>query len=98
MIQNITFCSFTDAFHNAGRGEQFSYQGLETLFNMMTQTEEDTGVEIELDPIAFCCDYAEYESLEDLQEDYDFIEDEWDVEKHLDATVMPGGGYLVRQT
>ena len=31
---------------------------------------DDLGKEIELDVIALCCEYAEYDNLEDFQADY----------------------------
>ena len=50
---------FRDAFHGAGRSGQFSYDGLEVLFDYLEQYEEDTGEAIELDVIALCCEYSE---------------------------------------
>ena len=38
---------------------------------MLTNYEEDTNEEIEFDPIAFCCEYTEYESIEEFWQDYD---------------------------
>jgi hypothetical protein len=55
----INESQFRSAFHNAGRGEQFSYKGLGALYSYFEQYEEDTGEEIELDVIAICCDYSE---------------------------------------
>ena len=50
---------FRDAFHGAGRSGQFSYDGLEVLFDYLEQYEEDTGEAIELDVVALCCEYSE---------------------------------------
>ena len=68
MKQSINFSRFCDAFQI--RKENFSYEGKEALFNYLEQYEEDTGEEIELDVIALCCDYTEYDCLEDFQADY----------------------------
>lgn len=54
----------------SNRSENFSYEGLEALYNYLEQYEEDTGEEIELDIIALCCEFSEYESLEAFQNDY----------------------------
>ena len=70
MKQSINDWEFTDAFHKAGRGEQFSYDGLKALFEYLEEYEEDTGEEIELDVIALCCDYMEYDSLNEYNRDY----------------------------
>ena len=59
MIQAINLSDFRNAFHQMGRGEQFSYEALELIFNHLEQYEEDTGEQIELDVIAICCDFEE---------------------------------------
>ena len=69
MIQTINEYQFADAFHKMGRGEQFSYEGLKALYEYLEEYE--TGEQqIELDVISLCCEYAEYKSLEEFQEDY----------------------------
>lgn len=70
MIQTITKSDFTSAFHRMGRGEQFSYEGLSALYDYLEDYEDSTGEQIELDVIALCCEYNEYESLAEFQEDY----------------------------
>ena len=70
MIQTINEYQFSDAFHKMGRGEQFSYEGLKALYDYLEDYEDSTGEQIELDVIALCCDYTEYEDLEAFQEDY----------------------------
>jgi hypothetical protein len=70
MKQTINFYDFSDAFIKAGRGDQFTYQGQRALFDYLEQYEEDCDIEIELDVIALCCDYVEYDSLEEFQLDY----------------------------
>jgi len=70
MIQTITKSDFTSAFHKMGRGEQFSYEGLIALYDYLEDYEDSTGEQIELDVIAFCCEYSEYESLAEFQQDY----------------------------
>jgi len=79
MKQSINEHKFRDAFHKMGRGEQFSYDGLTALYDYLEQYEDDIGEEIELDVIALCCDFTEYDSLTEFQadygEDYETIED-----------------------
>ena len=75
MKQTITVYDFRDAFNRMGRGEQFSYEALGAIFEYLEQYEEDCGTEIELDPIAVCCDFAEY-TAEDLANEYsDYVDD-----------------------
>ena len=70
MIDTITKYSFQDAFHKMGRGEQFSYEGLLALFDWFEEYEDSAGSQIELDVIAICCDFSEYENLQEFQNDY----------------------------
>jgi|TARA_R110001592_G_scaffold116368_2_gene317737 hypothetical protein len=75
----LNFDGFERAFQRYGRGEQFSYEGLEALFEHIELLESDMGEEIELDVIGLCCEYTEYDSLEIFQDehgkDYECIED-----------------------
>ena len=70
MKQTITFGQFQDAFFNMDRQNQFSYKGKKALFEYLEEYEDGTGEQIELDIIALCCDYEEYDSLEEFQLDY----------------------------
>jgi hypothetical protein len=70
MIQTINLHEFRNAFQAAGRGEQFTYKGLEVLFDYLEQLEYHTGSSIDLDVIGLCCDYAE-STPEEIARDYD---------------------------
>jgi hypothetical protein len=70
MIQTITKSDFTSAFHKMGRGDNFTYGGLIALYDYLEDCEDSTGEQIELDVIAFCCEYSEYDSLAEFQQDY----------------------------
>ena len=48
----------------------FSNEGASALFDYLTQLEEDTGSEFEFDPVAFSCEWTEYESLEELNKEH----------------------------
>jgi len=53
--------------------DNFSYYGAKVLMEYLEQIAEDTGEAIEYDPIAFCCDFAEYsnDEMHDLSLEYD---------------------------
>ena len=70
MKQSINMYQFERAFVNMDRSNQFSYDGLKALFEYLEEYEEDSGTEVELDVIALCCEYAEYDSLEEFQDNY----------------------------
>ena len=50
---------FEQAFVTANRKDQFTYDGLNLLFDYLEEYEEQTGHEIELDVVALCCEYYE---------------------------------------
>jgi hypothetical protein len=62
MKQTITRGDFHDAFEKMGRKDNFSYDGLDALFEYLEDYEEGTGEEMELDVIALCCDFFEYDT------------------------------------
>ena len=71
IVQSInSVYQFREAFRLAGRMDQFSYEGLEVLFYYLDNLSEDTGESIEIDVVAFCCDYYE-SSIEELIDNYD---------------------------
>ena len=67
------------------RPNNFSPIGRLELYEMLKSYEEDTDEEIEFDPIAFCCEYTEYQDMEEFWQDYD-KEDYPDEESIMDAT------------
>lgn len=91
MKKSIGFCEFTDSFRNMDRQENFSYNWLKALYEYLEQYEEDTGEEIELDTIALCCEYTEYESFAELQKNYTDIDSFDDLENN--TTVIYIGDY-----
>ena len=71
MKQTITFNAFVDEFNRfEDRKDQFSYQGKRSLFEYLEYYEEDTGEQIELDIVALCCEFTEYDSLEEFHKNY----------------------------
>ena len=69
MKTTVSLYSFREAFRAAGRGEQFSYEGLEEIFDYIESYEQDCGCEVELDVIALCCEWAE-DSYQSIAEQY----------------------------
>ena len=71
MKQTISFYEFKDAFYQMDREHHFTSTGKKALFNFLEEYEDSTDEEIELDVIALCCDYVEYENIEEFWLDYD---------------------------
>lgn len=81
MIEIINFSQFCDGFPDTYKNN-FSYQGKKALFNYFESYEDDAGEPVQYDPIAFCCEYTEYENLAELQKNYNDIETMEDLENH----------------
>tara|TARA_R110000822_G_scaffold84959_7_gene199257 strand:+ start:333 stop:635 length:303 start_codon:yes stop_codon:yes gene_type:complete len=71
MKQTINFSQFCDAFTNMDRQDNFSYEGKQALFDWIEQLDDDCGTETELDVIALCCEFTEYEDLAEFHGVYD---------------------------
>lgn len=89
MKQTLTREMFIDGM-KAARPGNFTYEGLDALFEYLTELEEGLGEELEFDPIAICCEYSEYRSLEEIREDYNNIEDLEDLVEGTTAIVFLG--------
>jgi hypothetical protein len=109
MKQTLNLDQFRDAFRDYNRQRQnrvialtkdnFSYEGLESLFNWFEELDCDIDLEgrsvtpgfiyteTELDVKAICCEFTEYENLEEFQADYS-AEDYPDMEALENATTV----------
>ena len=79
--------------------DNFSYDGLKALFEYLEEYEEGTGEEVELDVIALCCDYMEYDSLKEYNDDYGTKYSEIDTIQD-DTTLIKidgGSGFIIQQ-
>lgn len=99
MKQTVNFNDFREAFRQAGRLEQFSYEGLKALFDYLEQLEAETEQEIELDVIALCCEYTEYANLSDYNKDYceecEECEDVSDVSNNTTVIETDGEAFII---
>jgi hypothetical protein len=57
-------------FRNEMTGHGFTSSGAVALFDYLEQYEEETGQELELDPIGLRCDLTEYKDLEEIAREY----------------------------
>ena len=70
MKQTMNEFDFKNEFKKI-RPDNFSYDGLTALYDYLTQYEENCDTELEFDPIAYCCEYTEFDSFEDVKINYD---------------------------
>ncbi len=70
MKETVNEYRFIDGFRGCNREDNFSREGRAAMYQYFTEMEHD-GFEIEYDPIAICCGYTEFESIEEFNETYD---------------------------
>ena len=92
MKDTVTVWKFRNEMVNHG----FSVQGSLALFDYLEHLEEDCGIELEYDPVAFRCDYNEYENFEELKRDYD-VEDLNELENNTTVIRIPHSDGLIIQ-
>ena len=99
MVQTITESQFIDAFKSwDAYKNQFSYDGLKALFEHLEELEDGTGAKIELDVVAICCDYIEYFTLKDYNNDYG--KEHKEIEEIADETMLikiDDGRFIIQQ-
>lgn len=91
MKTTVNFYQFQNWFEK-NRPNNFSYDGLIALWEMLGEYEDSTGEEIEFDPIALCCEYSEYDDIHEFWRDYD-KEDYPNEQSIMDATMYWAFGY-----
>lgn len=70
MKTTVNIYDFRQAFHDAGRSDNFTYDGIQVLFDWIEQLDADTGSDTELDVIALCCEFNEA-APQDIARDYE---------------------------
>jgi hypothetical protein len=60
IVKQINFHDFQREFIEYDRADQYSYEGLQALFEYYEELSEGIREPIELDVIAICCDWTEY--------------------------------------
>ena len=88
MYKIISEYDFTRAFDIMGRGDHFSYHGLQALFEWLEEEYWD-GINskhgVELDVIALCCRWTQYKSIAEYNECY---ESEYESYEELEEVEM----------
>ena len=70
MVQDVNSNDFYQAFQDANRGNNFSYEGLDALYDWLEELSEDTGEEYHLDVIGLCSEFTEYENIQEFNDNY----------------------------
>ena len=93
MKKLITEADFIQEFN---RENTFSRKGLLALYDYFCDFEEATGEDVELDVIAICCEFSEYEDIEEFNDNYNT--DYEDYEEIDETIVIPvyGDSFIIQ--
>lgn len=101
LVKRVYFKDFLEEFERFGRGDQFSYEGKKALFAFLDELGEDTGEPIELDVISLCCNFTEYDSVEEFNRDYGYsighdMDSIEDIEYFTLVIPLEGEGFIIQ--
>jgi hypothetical protein len=98
MITTINEWDFRNAFKSTSQyKDAFSYEGVKALYEYIEEYEDSTGEQTELDVIALCCEYNEYEDLEEFQGDYgDDYQSIEDIEQQTQVIMIDDDSFIVQ--
>ena len=65
MKKTLNFCEFCDEFSDQYK-DNFTYEGKKALYSYLEEYEDETEQDIEFDPVALCCEYTEYENIQEF--------------------------------
>lgn len=100
LVKRINFSSFVEEFEKYNREYHFSYEGKKALFKYLSQLSEDIGEPIEIDIIGLCCEFSEYDCLEDFIADYGYsigdIDCIEDIYKYTIVIPIDGESFIIQ--
>lgn len=89
-VQYLNDFLFTDLFRQYNREENFTVPARRALFDYLEQMEQDSGSEYDVDIIALCCAFTEFQSVDEINDAYAMeLDDELDqIQEHF-VVVIP---------
>lgn len=97
MIQTVNFNQFSDSFDGSCK-DNFTYEGKRALFDYLEQYEEESDEKLELDPVAFCCEFTEYKNFRELKSNYPDIKNMDDLNDHTIVIPIEGTDRFIIQS
>ena len=91
IYKTIGIYDFRLAFAAYNRADQFSYEGLDALFEWLDELSADTDTSYELDVIGLCCEFTEYSDLAEIKQAYNTVNTIDDLHDRTIAIEFDGG-------
>ena len=97
MKNTIDTYYFRNWFLNSQYKNNFSVLGLSSLYDYLVDLEEEQNTEFNFDPVAFACEYSEFENLQEIIENYNSIDNIQDLENNTSIIPVVGTERLIIQ-
>jgi len=100
IYKTLTKQEFINEFgtYDEGYANYFSYDGLSTLYDYFDDIGYSDEPSFELDVIGICCEFTEYENLEEMLSDYpDDYASLKDIENATLVLPTESGGFVIQQ-
>ena len=96
IIQTVNKSQFIDNLL-ADDYASWTYEDAEALFNYYEDLSEDIGEDVELDRVALRCEWTRADSIDEVMEEYDYINSMEDLVDNSFAVIEHEGGVLLYQ-
>jgi len=83
IVRRINEANFEEAFARMDR-DCYSHEGYKYLYDFYEEISQAQEKDVELDVVAVCCDWNEYENFSRLDDDYHYLIDREDGESDKD--------------
>ena len=103
IINEVSASDFIREFHEYDRDDNFTNSALKSLYEYMVNLSDDCGEDINLDVVALCCEFSEYDNARtcisecgysfEFETDDDEDEEESDARRETEALE-----YLINET
>lgn len=95
IVQTVNEYDFLNAFTSI-RPDNFSREALFAMYEAFEEYSDDSGIPFDLDVIGVCCEYSEFESLEELKASYTDIESLGDLHDRTMVIELDNGGLVIQ--
>ena len=71
ITQQVNFDDFWTWLQSSGSYKNnFSYEGAKAVFHYMEDYQIDTGATVDFDPVVWCCEFSEYNSVKEAYKEH----------------------------
>jgi len=97
LVKEVSFYDFLKEFEEFGRANNFSYEGKKALYDYLEELSDSLGEPMELDIIGICCDFTEYNSIEEFNNNYGYdIESLEDLEYYTTVIKINEDSFIIQ--